>query len=65
MIEISVTEFVLFCWAFLASVFWWDTHQLRKHTMMMTMNVLHDVAKGNVKVIETDEGFEIKPVRNV
>jgi hypothetical protein len=65
MIEISLTEFVLFCWAFLATVFWWDTHQHRKFERRMTMNIFHDLVKGNAKLIETDDGFEIKPVRNV
>jgi hypothetical protein len=65
MIEVSVTEVVLFAWAFIATAFWHDAHSHRKHDMMMTLNLLHDVAKGEVKVVETDDGFEIKPVRNV
>jgi phage gp36-like protein len=65
MIEVSVTEAVLFAWAFIATAFWHDAHNHRKHDMKMTVSLLHEVAKGNVKVVETDDGVEIKPVRNV
>ena len=65
MIEVSVTEVVLFAWAFIATAFWHDAHNHRKQVMKMTMNVFHDLAKGEVKVVEVEDGFEIKPVRKV
>lgn len=65
MIEVSVTEIVLFAWAFIATAFWHDAHNHRKHDMRMTLDLLHDIANGEVEVTETDGRFEIKPVRNV
>ena len=63
MIEVSVTEVVLFIWAFIATAFWHDAHNHHKQVMKMTVGLFHDLAKGEVKVIETDGRFEFKPVR--
>lgn len=63
MIEVSITEVALFCWGLIATAFWHDAVRRHDHFKAMTMKVFHDVAKGEVKVTETDDGFEIKPVR--
>lgn len=64
MIEVSITEIFLFAWGALASIFWWDAIQRREHFKVITMRMLSEVAKGKLRVKETDQGFEFEQVQS-
>ena len=60
--EVTMTELALFIWAMVATLFWQQTkHDLRVHRMM-TGELLKRIAKGKIKVIESEDSFEFKEV---
>lgn len=60
--EVTMTELALFTWAMVATLFWQQTkHDLRVHRMM-TGELLKRIAKGKIKVIESEDSFEFKEV---
>lgn len=63
MIEVSITEVVLFAWAFIATAFWYDA--VRRHDMfkLMTMKIFKGICDGDVKITETETGFDFETVR--
>lgn len=63
MIEFSITEIVLFLWAAVATAFWHDAHNHRKHLSLTIAAMLHGIAQGKVRVIETETGFDFKEIK--
>jgi hypothetical protein len=63
MIEVSITEMVLFAWAFIATAFWHDAHNHRKQNMHHTIMLLRQIAQNKIKVVETEDHFEFKEVK--
>lgn len=62
MITVTMTELALFTWAMVATLFWLQrSHDLKVHHKM-TAELLKRIAKGKIKVIETDEHFEFKEI---
>jgi hypothetical protein len=60
--EVTMTELALFTWALVATLFWQQTkHDLKVHRMM-TGELLKRIAKGKIKVIESEDSFEFKEV---
>ena len=60
--EITMTELVLFTWGLVATLWWQQTkHDLRVHRMM-TGEIFMRIAKGKIKVIESEDSFEFKEV---
>jgi hypothetical protein len=60
--EITMTEFALFTWALVATLWWQQArHDLKVHRMM-TGEIFMRIAKGKIKVVEHDDSFEFKEV---
>jgi hypothetical protein len=60
--EITMTELALFTWALVATLWWQQArHDLRVHRMM-TGEIFMRIAKGKIKVIETEDSFDFKEV---
>lgn len=60
--EITMTELALFTWALVATLWWQQArHDLRVHRMM-TGEIFMRIAKGKIKVIESEDSFEFKEV---
>ena len=62
MIEVSITEIVLFVWAFVATAFWHDAHNHRKQNMDNIITLLRQIAHNKIKVVEVDDHFEFRKV---
>ena len=61
--EVTMTEMLLFAWAIFATAMWQQTkHDFRVHRIM-TMEVFKRVAQGKIKVLEHDDSFELKEVK--
>lgn len=59
---ITMTELALFVWAMVATLFWMQSkHNLKVHKMI-TAELLMRIAKGKIKVVETEDHFEFKEV---
>ena len=60
--EVTMTELVLFGWGVFATGMWFDTkNDLRIHRIM-TMEIFKRIAKGKIKVIESEDSFEFKEI---
>ena len=60
--EITMTELALFTWALVATLWWQQAkHDLRVHRMM-TGELMMRIAKGKIKVVESNDSFEFKEV---
>jgi hypothetical protein len=60
--EVTMTELALFAWAMVATLFWQQTkHDLKVHRSI-TGELLKRIAKGKIKVIESEDSFEFKEV---
>jgi hypothetical protein len=60
--EITMTELALFTWALVATLWWQQArHDLKVHRMM-TGEIFMRIAKGKIKVIESEDSFEFKEV---
>jgi len=60
--EVTMTELALFIWAMVATMLWQQNrHDLRVHRMM-TMELMKRIAKGRIKVIESEDSFEFREV---
>ena len=60
--EVTMTELVLFGWGVFATGMWLDTkNDLRIHRIM-TMEIFKRIAKGKIKVIESEDSFEFKEI---
>ena len=61
--EITMAELALFTWAMVATLMWQQTkHDLRIHRMM-TMEAFKRIADGRLKVIDREDSFELKEVK--
>lgn len=60
--EVTMTELALFIWAIAATAAWQQSkHDLKTHKFI-TAELLHRIAKGKMKVIESEDSFEFKEV---
>jgi hypothetical protein len=60
--EVTMTEIALFIWAIAATAAWQQAkHDLRMHKLI-TAELLHRIAKGKMKVVESENSFEFKEV---
>ena len=60
--EITMTELALFTWGLVATLWWQQAkHDLRVHRMM-TGRIFHEIAKGKIKVVESEDSFEFKEI---
>ena len=61
--EVTMTEMLLFAWGIFATGMWLDTkNDLRIHRMM-TMEAFKRIADGRLKVIDREDSFELKEVK--
>jgi len=61
--EITMAELALFAWAMVATLMWQQTkHDLRIHRMI-TMEPIKRIADGRLKVIDREDSFELKEVK--
>jgi len=59
---VTMTELALFTWAMVATLFWMQgKHNLKMHRTI-TAELLMRIAKGKIKVIETEDYFEFKEI---
>lgn len=59
---ITMTELALFTWAMVATLFWMQSKYNLKVHRLMTAELLTRIAKGKMKVIETEDSFEFKEI---
>ena len=61
--EVTVTEMLLFAWATGATLMWQQVrNELRVHRIM-TGEIFKRIADGRIKVVETDDSFDLVEVR--
>jgi hypothetical protein len=61
--EVTMAELFLFGWCVLVTILWQQAkHEFRVHRMM-TGELLKRIADGRIKVIETEDSFELKEVK--
>jgi hypothetical protein len=59
---ITMTELALFVWAMVATLFWLQArHDLKIHRTI-TAEIFMRIAKGKIKVVETEDHFELKEI---
>lgn len=60
--EITMTELALFVWGIVATALWQQAkHDLKLHRMM-TSEIFRRIARGKMKVTETEDHFDFKEV---
>lgn len=64
MITITELEFVLFVSLVVVGFMYFKEKADSVSFKRTTMRLFHEIAKGNIKVTETDEGFEMKEIKN-
>jgi hypothetical protein len=61
--EITMTEFVLFVWALAATLFWQQAKFNLNMHRLMAGEILMSIAKGKIKVVETEGSFDLQRVK--
>ena len=60
--EVTVTEMLLFAWAMLATARWVQLRDELRHLRMMTGEVFMRIARGKIKVTESEDSFNLEEV---
>ena len=64
MITITELEFVLFVGLVVMTVLYFKEKAEAISFKRTTMRLFHEIALGNIKVVETESGFEMKESKN-
>jgi hypothetical protein len=60
--EVTMTELALFIWAIAVTAAWQQAKHDLKVFKFTTAEIFHLIAKGKVKVVESEDSFEIERV---
>jgi len=61
--EVTLAELFLFAWAAVVTLLWQQAkHEFRMHRMM-TGELFKRIADGRIKVVETEDSFDIVEVK--
>jgi hypothetical protein len=61
--EITVTEMLLFAWAVGATMMWQQSREELKHFRFMTVMTLRKLHKGEIKIVDHGDSFELRDVK--
>ena len=60
MIEVTLTDVVLFCWGILATAFWLDARRRVNQEKRIFVYMFKAIADGEAEVVKTKGGFEVR-----